>query len=143
MTTPAPPVPLPATQRQFHAVLEGCPGEWSTLTGRKASSPITVVWPGGANKPVKLGGPGDNDNLVFGQPYYPTLHQAISRRWYDGIGVLRLIAHITDIDPAGVVIGDPQTYPAALIASVTLPDIDWSSGNGAMWSVELAVGDVI
>lgn len=144
MTAPAPAwygAELPSTMRDARVVIDGCPGEWATKTGTSAKSPVTAVWPGGSTRPIKLGGPADLDNLVVGQPYFPTIHQQLKRQWKAGAGRIRVTAHVMDLDSNGVVIGDPTTYPQALIVTVNEADVDWSSGNPREWSVELALGD--
>lgn len=142
MTTPAT-EPLAATQRQFLVVVEGCPGSWQRKTGADATAPVTVVWNGGATRPQKLGGPADLGDMTLTQAYRPRMHQDVKRKWRRNVGRQRVVAHITDLDEDGVVIGDPVTYPMALITSCTDPEVDWASGSQADWSITLSLGDEV
>jgi hypothetical protein len=104
---------------------------------------VTVVWNGGEERPQKLGGPADLSDMVLTQAYRPQMHQTIMRRWRKVIGRQRLVVHISDLDADGVVIGDPRTFPNALLINCTDPDVDWASGNQADWSITLALGEEV
>lgn len=135
--------PLAATQRQFLVVVEGCPGSWQRKTGAAMTSPVTVVWNGGAERPQKLGGPADLADMVLTQAYRPSMHQATKRQWRKAVGRLRLVAHISELDENGSVLGDPITYPRALLTSCSDPDVDWASGNQADWAITLSLGEEV
>lgn len=135
--------PLAATQRQFLVVVEGCPGSWQRKTGAVAAAPVTVVWNGGATRPQKLGGPADLADMVLTMAYRPRMHRDIKTQWRAAVGRARLVAHISELDEDGIVIGDPITYPRALLVSCSDPDVDWASGNQADWSITIALGDEV
>jgi hypothetical protein len=142
VTTPAT-EPLAATQRQFLVAVEGCPGYWQRKTGADSTAPVTVVWNGGAARPQKLGGPADLGDMVLTMAYRPKMHRDIKTQYRRNTGRLRVVAHVTELDEDGMAIGDPITYPQALLTGCTDPEVDWASGAQADWSITLSLGDEV
>jgi hypothetical protein len=133
--------PLAATQRQFLWSIDGCPGYWQQKTGGDVEAPVTVVWNGGADRPQKLGGPPDATDIVLTQAYRPQMHREARDTFKRGAGFLRVGVHGIELDANGQAIGDPITYPLALLVKVTEPPADFASGAQSDWSVTVALGD--
>jgi hypothetical protein len=133
----------PASQRQFIVNVSGIPGNFQTKSGGETSSDTTKNYDGGSLVPDVLASPAETDNITVSRAYnYERDHNAhvAARR---KVGRWRTTVSVTPTDEDLKTIGDPTTYPDALLVRVSEPDVDSSSGDVAMFELEFAVGSVV
>lgn len=130
-----------SAQRQFLVKVRGIEGHFMTKTGGEITAPTTKVWDGGRKKPDILSGPAEAGNITVSRVFRTHRDNAALRQLRRGVGYWRTTISIQPLNANLDRVGKPTVYPDALLVGLTEPDVDASSGDAAILSLEFAVTD--
>lgn len=112
-------------------------GKWSRLSGGNVASEDTVVYPGGMDDPVSLGGRRTYEALTVSKPYAPEDEKA----FIDRVGKGSVVVVKTPLDANKAAYGTPITYTGTL-RSVNSPDHNADGSDAALLEIEVTVSGV-
>jgi hypothetical protein len=133
----------PSAQRQFYVKVDGIDGYWSTKSGGNISSDTTKVYDGGDPTPYVLASNPEAENITVGRPYDARRDGPLLKRLRNRAGRDTFTISVTPTDRDYVVVGDPVTYPDALLIGVNDPEVDASSGDAANIELEFAISSFV
>jgi hypothetical protein len=131
-----------SAQRQFLVKVSGIDGLFATKTGGDVTADANKVYDGGTLVPDVVAAPAEVDNVTVGRPYDPTRDASVLKRYRALVGRWETTLSCTPTDRDLIAVADPVVYSKALLVGVTEPEYDASSGDGATYELEFAVGGV-
>ena len=132
-----------SSQRMFIVNVSGIPGNFDTKSGGETTSETTKHYDGGSLTPEVLASPPETDNITVSRAWKYERDYDAQRLARKRVGRWRTTVSVTPTNEDLIAVGDPTTYPNALLVRVSEPDADSSSGDTATFELEFAIEGVV
>lgn len=131
------------SESDFLVRVDRVTGLFSTRTGGTFSADTSQVYNGGEDFATTIVGKKKADELVVTRPYQPERDQRIITELQKRVGSFRTTISQQPQQVGGMIIGNPTTWPDALLTRVTPPEANNGSSSGAMMELRFAVSQVV
>lgn len=126
-----------ASARQQAVTIAGLEGQWAKSSGGVPSVDVSESWNGGAKVPDLTKGRVKYSNLTTDRPFNPMRDRSMIRFLESVLGgSWSTTITAQDLDANDVAIGEPVVYTGCVPVSVTGPEYDTTSSDGARVAVE-------
>ena len=132
-----------SSQRMFLVNVSGISGNFDTKSGGETTSETTKHYDGGSLTPEVLASPPETDNITVSRAWKFDRDYDAHRLARQRVGRWRTTLSVTPTNEDLIAVGNPVTYPNALLVRVSEPDADSSSGDTATFELEFAVEAVV
>lgn len=120
-----------ATKRQYVVEIQNIPGTWRGMTGAGVTAEYTKDYDGGNPRPDLLPGLPSFDDIEVVRTVRPSIDNEWIDRLIKRVGLDEFTITKQFVDPNGMKVGKPRTYPACLLTGLQEPEVDGASSDAA------------
>ena len=131
------------TQRSWIVKVLGIDGNFDSFSGGERSAEISKHYDGGSLEANITASNPETDNITVSRAYYHERDAELHRQLRGRVGTWVTTITKSPTRPDMTIIGEPSTYPDALLIRVSEPESDSNSSDISTFELEFAVSRVV